>query len=215
MLPRIFEVFTQVDRSLERSEGGLGIGLTLVERLVEMHGGTVEARSEGPGKGSEFVVRLPLAALYGKEPAPLTVPEAPPAPARRRVLVVDDNRDSADSLCELLQLRGNDAHTAHDGIEAVDAVIALQPDVVVLDIGLPRLNGYEVAQRIRQMEGGADIMLIAVTGWGQDEDRRRSKESGFDHHLTKPIEFSALLALLATREPTHRPHPAAEKTAEL
>jgi len=215
MLPRIFDLFTQVDRSLERSEGGLGIGLTLVQRLVEMHGGTVEARSEGPGKGSEFVVRLPLAALYGKEPVPLTVPEAAPAPARRRVLVVDDNRDSADSLCELLQLRGNDAHTAHDGIEAVDAVIALQPDVVVLDIGLPRLNGYEVAQRIRQMEGWADIMLIAVTGWGQEEDRRRSKESGFDHHLTKPIEFSALLALLATREPTHRPHPAAEKTAGL
>jgi signal transduction histidine kinase len=199
MLPRIFDMFTQVDRSLGRSEGGLGIGLTLVQRLVEMHGGTVEARSDGPGKGSEFVVRLAVAVeVKGQGPQGAACDrEKGAAPARRRILVVDDNRDAADSLGMLLRMMGNEVHTAHDGLEAVGAAAAFQPDVVLLDLGLPKLNGYEAARRIREQDGGTDMMLVAVTGLGQEEDRRRSKEAGFDHHMTKPVEFAALQKLLA------------------
>ena len=197
-LPRIFDMFMQVDRSLERSEGGLGIGLTLVQRLVEMHGGTVEARSDGPGKGSEFVVRLAVAEVKDQGPKGAACErEKGAAPARRRILVVDDNRDVADSLGMLLRMMGNEVHTAHDGLEAVGAAAAFQPDVVLLDLGLPKLNGYETARRIREQDGGTDMMLVAVTGWGQEEDRRRSKEAGFDHHMTKPVEFAALQKLLA------------------
>ncbi|HLX06912.1 MAG TPA: ATP-binding protein [Thermoanaerobaculia bacterium] len=199
MLPRIFDMFTQVDRSLERSEGGLGIGLTLVQRLVEMHGGTVEARSDGPGKGSEFVVCLPIAAAAETAglPGAATGGAEVGAPAARRILVVDDNRDSADSLEMLLRMMGNEVRTAHDGLEAVAAAAAFRPDVVLLDIGLPKVNGYEAARRIRQQEGGAKLVLIAITGWGQEEDRRRSREAGFDHHLTKPVDFADLRKLLA------------------
>ena len=197
-LPRIFDMFTQVDRSLERSEGGLGIGLTLVQRLVEMHGGTVEARSDGPGKGSEFVVRLAVAEVKDQKPQGAACDgEKGAAPAGRRILVVDDNRDAADSLGMLLRMMGNEVHTAHDGLEAVRAAAAFQPEVVLLDLGLPKLNGYEAARRIREQDGGADMVLIAVTGWGQEEDRRRSKEAGFDHHMTKPVEFADLQKLLA------------------
>jgi CheY-like chemotaxis protein len=195
MLPRIFELFTQVDRSLERSEGGLGIGLTLVQRLVELHRGSVAASSDGPGKGSEFVVRLPLA-----PEAAATNPPAPAAPAAspgRRILIVDDNRDSANSLAELLHLRGHETHVAHDGLEALQLVARVQPEVALLDLGLPRMSGYEVAQQIRAQEDGADIVLIALTGWGQEEDRRRSREAGFDLHMTKPIEFAVLAGLIA------------------
>ncbi len=204
MLPRIFELFTQVDRTLERSEGGLGIGLTLVQRLVEMHGGTVEAHSDGRGKGSEFVVRLPLAAEVpgqrsAKEGADTT------APPTCRILVVDDNRDSADSLGMLLRMMGNNVHTAYDGLEAVGAAAAFRPDVVLLDIGLPKLNGYEAARQIRQQSGGANIVLIALTGWGQEEDRRRTREAGFDHHLTKPLDLAVLQKILAAQ--SHRPTP--------
>lgn len=196
MLPRIFEMFTQVDRSLERSQGGLGIGLTLVRRLVEMHDGTVEAHSSGPDQGSEFIVRLPLI------PSPL---EPPPnndglrasALGGSRILVVDDNRDSADSLGMLLRLKGNEIRTAYDGIEAVQSAETFRPELVLLDIGLPKLNGYEVARRIRQQPWGRDVILVALTGWGQDEDRRRSKEAGFNFHLVKPVELSALEKLLA------------------
>ena len=196
MLPRVFEMFTQVDRSMERSEGGLGIGLTLVQRLVEMHGGSVEARSDGPGKGSEFIIRLPIASAVEKKHAQGKETKDG-APKLRRILVVDDNRDAADTLGMLLRVMGNQVHTAHDGIEAVGAASAFRPDVVLLDIGLPRLNGYEVARRIRSQPDGANMLLIALTGWGQDEDRRKSKEAGFDHHLTKPVEFAALQKLLA------------------
>ena len=197
-LPRIFDMFTQVDRSLERSEGGLGIGLTLVQRLVEMHGGTVEARSDGPGKGSEFVVRLAVAEVKDQGPQGAACDdEKGAAPARRRILVVDDNRDAADSLGMLLRMMGNEVHTAYDGLEAVGAAAAFQPDVVLLDLGLPKLDGYEAARRIREQDGGTDMVLVAVTGWGQEEDRRRSKEAGFDHHMTKPVEFAALQKLLA------------------
>ncbi len=197
MLPRIFDLFTQVDRSLERSKGGLGIGLTLVKRLVEMHGGSVEAHSEGLGQGSEFVVRLPVAvAVAGEGPRGGAAEEAGVASVKRRILVVDDNRDSADSLTLLLSMLGNEVHTAYDGQEAVEAAAAFQPEVVLLDIGLPKLNGYEAARRIREQAGGPHRVLIALTGWGQEEDRRRSKEAGFDHHLTKPVDFDDLKKLL-------------------
>ena len=195
-LDHIFDMFMQVDRSLERSTGGLGVGLTLVKSLVEMHGGTVEARSAGIGRGSEFVVRLPnLAETPKPQPRP-TVCE-PTSTTSHRILVVDDNRDSAESLATLLQMRGNETHTAYDGLEAVQAAAALRPDVVLLDLGLPKLNGYEAARRIREQPQGNGIVLIALTGWGQDEDRQRSREAGFNGHLVKPVNHSALMKLLA------------------
>jgi CheY-like chemotaxis protein len=197
MLPHIFEMFTQVDRSLERSQGGLGIGLTLVQSLVKMHGGTVEAHSDGPGQGSEFVVRLPVAEeIQDQDPHGKSNGAPAAEPARHRILVVDDNRDAADSLAMLLSIMGNEVHTAHDGLEAVRAADVFRPDVVLLDIGLPKLNGYEAGRRIREQQGTV-VVLIALTGWGQEEDRRRSKEAGFDHHMTKPVEFEALQKLLA------------------
>jgi signal transduction histidine kinase/PAS domain-containing protein/ActR/RegA family two-component response regulator len=197
MQPHVFEMFTQVDRSLARSQGGLGIGLTLVQRLVEMHAGTVAVHSDGPGQGSEFIVRLPIAteSQTARAPAPAARSEAVPARAASRILVVDDNTDAADSLALLLRMAGNDVRTAADGLEAVGVAGAFQPAVVLLDIGLPKLNGYEAARRIREQQGDG-VLLIALTGWGQEEDRRRSAEAGFDHHLTKPINPEALQKLL-------------------
>lgn len=202
MLPRIFDMFTQVDHSLDRAEGGLGLGLTLVQRLVEMHGGSVSAHSEGLGQGSEFVVRLPFAsnAQIG-EFKPADEPTKPRTLGSRRILIVDDNRDAADTLGLLLRDMGNIVHLAYDGLEAVAAAATYQPEIILLDIGLPKLNGYEAARRIREAPGGADILLVALTGWGQDEDRRRSREAGFDHHLTKPVGFAALEKLLAEAKP--------------
>jgi PAS domain S-box-containing protein len=198
MLPRIFEPFAQVDRSLARAQGGLGIGLTLVQRLLAFHGGSIEARSEGPGKGSEFVARIPLA--YGPE-AGASAGESPKNSASafpsRRILIVDDNKDAADSLGMLMRMLGHEVHTAHDGLEAVGAAATFQPEVVLLDIGLPKLNGYEAAVRIREQKGCAGVRLIALTGWGQSEDRRRSQEAGFDYHLTKPVEIALLQEMLA------------------
>jgi signal transduction histidine kinase/ActR/RegA family two-component response regulator len=198
MLSHIFEMFTQVDRSLERSQGGLGIGLTLAKRLVELHGGEVEAHSDGAGQGSEFVVRLPVAtASEGREPALAAGDgERTGAPAGCRILVVDDNRDAVESLAMLLRLLGHQVETALDGLEAVEVASAFGPDVVLLDIGLPKLNGYEAGRRIRD-ERGEGIVLVALTGWGQEQDRRQSKEAGFDHHMTKPVDFDALKTLLA------------------
>ena len=191
---RIFEMFTQVDTSLERSRGGLGIGLTLVKSLVEMHGGTIQARSAGINQGSEFIVRLPLLAdvpaLVSPEPAPVE------RALSRRVLVVDDNRDAATSLAELLKLTGHETRIAHDGLEAVQAAESFRPDLVVLDIGLPKLNGFEAARMIRQQPWGKDMMLVALTGWGQEEDRRMSSEAGFDAHLVKPADPVAVTELL-------------------
>jgi len=170
----------------------------LVRRLVEMHGGTIEARSEGVGRGSEFVVRLPV---RGERPEPARPEFRPdgrerPAPASRRILVVDDNHDAARSLARLLKLAGNEVRTAEDGREAVVAAAAFRPDVVLLDIGLPVLNGYDAARRIRAQPWGGDMVLVALTGWGQDEDRRRSREAGFDHHLVKPVDTDTLMRLL-------------------
>ena len=194
---RIFDLFTQVDTSLERSRDGLGIGLTLVKTLVEMHGGGVEVRSDGLGHGSEFVVRLPTAAA----PATVASPSAPREPAAaisHRVLIVDDNQDGAESLAILLQLAGHEVRTANDGFEALDAVAEWRPDAVLLDIGLPKLNGYEVCRRIRQQPWGKDLLLLATTGWGQEEDHHRSREAGFDGHIVKPIDYDALASRLAS-----------------
>jgi signal transduction histidine kinase len=195
-LLRIFEIFTQVDTSLERSRDGLGIGLTLVKTLVEMHGGTVEARSAGIGQGSEFVVRLPVLS----RPLPPLPPEPsnvkPVAPVQRRILVVDDNPDAAESLAMLLKLSDHEVHIAQDGLEAVEVAAKLQPDVILLDIGLPRLNGYDAARRIREQQRDKGLVLVALSGWGQAEDRRRSEEAGFDAHLVKPVDLGALSNLL-------------------
>jgi PAS domain S-box-containing protein len=195
-LADVFEMFSQVQSALERSQGGLGIGLTLVKRLVEMHGGSVEARSDGPGRGSEFMVRLPILVEKPEITVPEPTPEQP-AIAGRRVLVVDDNRDSATSLAMLLDIMGNTTHTAHDGLEAVDAAEQFRPNVVLLDIGLPKLNGYDACRRIREQPWGRNMIMVALTGWGQDEDRRQSKDAGFDHHMIKPVDHADLIRLLA------------------
>ncbi|HEY6065521.1 MAG TPA: ATP-binding protein, partial [Thermoanaerobaculia bacterium] len=201
MLPRVFDMFTQVDRSLERSHGGLGIGLTLVKQLVELHGGSVSASSAGRGKGSEFVVRLPIVAESAKTLPQSTFDRGHLAPARSlRILVVDDNRDSTASLELLLELSGHGVRTAHDGLEALGAADEFRPDVVLLDIGLPKMDGYDVARALRRQPWGRAIVIIAVTGWGQEEDRQRSMEAGFDHHLVKPVDPSTLVELLASQE---------------
>jgi len=194
MLERVFDMFTQVGGASRGGQSGLGIGLTLVRSLVQMHGGTVTAASEGLGKGSEFTFRLPLVQV----PAPAT---RPPAPRRRpvlgiRVLVVDDNRDAADSMGLLLKRAGAEVEVVHDGCQALSTVERFHPAVVLLDIGMPGMDGYEVARRIREQPTLHDVMLIALTGWGQADDRRRSLSAGFDHHLTKPAGLDALRALL-------------------
>jgi CheY-like chemotaxis protein len=196
MLPKIFEMFTQIDRSLGRSQGGLGIGLTLARQLVEMHDGSVSAFSEGRGQGSEFVVRLPI---FIEQPKPLPEPivsELTPTTARR-ILVVDDNEDSAMSLAMLFKINGDETRMAHDGLEAVERAETFRPDVVLLDIGLPKLNGYEVARRIREQPWGQKMALVALTGWGQKDDREKSKDAGFNAHMVKPVKHAALLKLLA------------------
>jgi CheY-like chemotaxis protein len=197
-LGAIFEMFTQVDQKLERSPGGLGIGLNLVRGLVEMHGGTVQVQSGGPGKGSEFTVRLPvlLSPNMVQQRSTEDGNDTNPSSAHR-ILVVDDNNDGAKSLALLLQAMGHDARTVHDGLEAVEAAAEFRPEVVLLDIGLPRLNGYEVARRIRAQPWSASMVLIAQTGWGQEEDQRRSKEAGFNFHLVKPVDPTDLEKLLA------------------
>src|SRR5262249_10094756 len=193
----IFDMFMQVDRSSERSQGGLGIGLTLVKRLVEMHGGSIEARSEGEGQGSEFIVRLPV---INRSAAPLPASEVEPEPAsKRRVLIVDDNLDSADSLAMLLNITGNKTFLAHDGVEALEAVEKYRPEVILLDIGLPKLDGHEVCRRVRELPWGKDIVIIALTGWGQEDDRRKSEEAGFNGHLVKPVDYERLLEILESK----------------
>jgi signal transduction histidine kinase/CheY-like chemotaxis protein len=195
-IPELFAMFSQV-RSMDRTEGGgLGIGLALAKGLVELHGGTLAAFSKGLGQGSEFTVRIPIGGARAPGPAAPPRPQPPPLPPVRRVLVADDNRDAAASLAMLLEIAGHEVRTAHDGQEALALAASFRPDLLLLDIGMPRLNGYEVAERIRQQPWGAAMRLIAVTGWGQDEDKRRSAEAGFDDHLTKPIDPAILPALL-------------------
>ena len=196
MLGKVFEMFTQVDRALEKTTGGLGIGLSLVKGLVEMHGGTIEARSEGEGRGSEFVVRLPVAKSAVRQPVPGLPDDQVNSSGRRRILVADDNVDSANSLAKLLELLGNDVSTANDGIQALQVAEAVRPEIILLDIGMPRLNGYETARRIRATGWGQGILLVALTGWGQEEDRKKSSDAGFNHHLVKPVEIAELMKLL-------------------
>jgi signal transduction histidine kinase/ActR/RegA family two-component response regulator len=225
MLPQVFDLFAQVGHSLDRAQGGLGLGLTLVRSLTEMHGGSVEARSEGPGRGSEFLVRLPILirARARPEPVPAPRPEAParsrdrilietltpsrhaadsevgPARPARRVLVVDDNVSAAQSMAMILKLEGYDVQVAFDGVSGLEAVRSFRPAMILMDIGLPGIDGYEMARRIRQdpeLNAGLEL-LAAVTGYAEPEARRRSREAGFDQHLVKPVDPEAVLALLA------------------
>jgi len=196
-IPRLFEMFTQVDSSLERSRDGLGIGLTLVKTLVEMHGGDVAVRSEGLGRGSEFTVRLPLATVTSMA-APASMAGKTGSLIPRRILIVDDSQDGAESLAMLLDLAGHQTHQAHDGASALEAAGRIRPDVVLLDIGLPRMSGYEVCRRIRKEPWGQDVVLVALTGWGQEEDRQQSRDAGFDAHLVKPLDHDALERFLAS-----------------
>jgi PAS domain S-box-containing protein len=200
MLPRVFDLFMQVDRQDGIARGGLGIGLALVKSLVEMHGGSVEARSAGPGRGSEFVVRLPVAASQDPADAPASTTRPSAILAARRVLVVDDNRDAAQSLAMLLRLLGADVHVAYSGAEALAVLPTFKPAAVLLDIGMPGMDGHEVARRIRSQPAFRGVKLIALTGWGQVEDRNRSKSAGFDHHLIKPADVRALQGLLTSTE---------------
>jgi signal transduction histidine kinase/ActR/RegA family two-component response regulator len=197
MLAQVFEPFTQLDRSLERSRGGLGIGLALAKRLVEMHGGAIEAHSLGVGHGSRFVVRLPLAAQQSAaQVGELSLPVA--ARGRNRILVADDNYDSATSLSILLNDAGYDVRTAGDGVQALETAAQFRPDIALLDIGMPKLNGYDVARQLRRQPWGRGVLLIALTGWGGADHRQQTAQAGFDHHLTKPVDPAALTRLLAS-----------------
>ncbi|MBI2367470.1 MAG: response regulator [Deltaproteobacteria bacterium] len=197
-LAHVFDMFYQVDRSYSRSDGGLGLGLTLVRQLVEMHGGTIEARSAGINQGSEFIVRLPIL-REAYPPQPFASPREaakPPAATARRILVADDFPESANALARLLRADGNEVQVAQDGLEALDTMAKFHPHVVVLDIAMPKLNGYDAARIIREQPWGKKIILIAMTGWGHQQDLRRAKEVGFDAHLTKPVKYEALLQAL-------------------
>jgi PAS domain S-box-containing protein len=211
MLARVFDLFAQVEGSRDRALGGLGIGLTLVKRLVEMHGGTVAARSEGRGRGSEFVVRLPAlppavvhpSSRNGASARASTAPERPPSAPVRRVLVVDDMVDAAESLGRLLELQGHHVHVVHDGLAALDAADGFRPEIVFLDIGLPGLDGIEVARRLRLRAHA--MMIVAMTGFGRYEDRRETREAGFDHHLVKPVDPVVVERLLMAAKPVSDP----------
>ena len=196
MLDRVFEMFTQVDRGSSLSQGGLGIGLALAQQLTQMHGGRIDVTSEGTGRGSEFSVRLPLCA------SPSSVVELPDRAgslhrsARRRILVADDNIDGAESLRLNLEIQGHDARAVFDGAAAVSLADEFRPEIMVLDLGMPKLDGYEVCRRVRELAWGDDVTIIALTGWGQEQDRRRTLEAGFDHHLVKPVDPAFLVRLI-------------------
>jgi CheY-like chemotaxis protein/two-component sensor histidine kinase len=199
-LPHLFDMFYQADRSYEQTQGGLGIGLTLVRRLIQMHGGTVQAHSAGKNLGSEFTVRLPVA-LEQVEPEKKADPGDKIAAHSRRILVVDDYGESAETLADLLRLDGNEVEIAHDGYEALEAAAQFRPAVILLDVAMPKLNGYDAARRIREHPWGKKMVLIAVTGWGQARDRQRSREAGFDAHVTKPVDYPELMNLLSELSP--------------
>ena len=193
-LQTIFDMFVQVDHSLERAQAGLGVGLTLAKRLVTLHGGTITAQSEGAGRGSEFTVRLPLT-----DRAPVAAQasaDAPALPQKRRILLADDNIDFAQSLAAVLSSLGHDVRVAHDGAEALAMAALFTPDIAFLDIGMPKVHGYEVARRLREQPETADCVLVAVTGWGQEDDKRRARDAGFDRHLTKPVNPSEIEAIV-------------------
>jgi CheY-like chemotaxis protein len=197
VIPRLFELFVQGERRMERSAGGVGVGLALVKKLVEMHGGSVHVFSAGLGRGSEFVVRLPLVDIAPRAVAPHTKGESRPAGKRSlRILVVDDNVDAADGLKMLLELNREQVRVAYDGESALTIARDFRPQVVLLDVGMPRMDGYEIARRLKAAPETRETVLVAVTGWGQPEDRKRSREAGFDHHLVKPVEPSTLERLL-------------------
>jgi CheY-like chemotaxis protein len=193
LLPEMFKLFAQGERSIARSEGGLGIGLTIVQRLVEMHGGKIEARSEGLNQGSTFSVRLPMVSAPGLLPPVQVVQNAA---VSRRVLLVDDNLDTANSMARLLKRAGHLVEVAHDGPQALEKAAQHVPEVVLLDIGLPGMDGFEVARRMRKAPGGENAMIIAVTGYGQPEDRRRALGAGCHHHLVKPVDIDELKRLI-------------------
>lgn len=202
MLPKVFEMFTQIDRSLERSQGGLGIGLNLVMRLVEMHDGSIVAESDGHGTGSRFVVRLPMVLAVADDKPDHDGGEMAKS-AARRILVVDDNVDGADSLATMLGILGNEMQTAHDGLAAVAAADAFRPDVILMDIGMPKLNGYDACRRIRGEPWGRNMIIVAQTGWGQEDDKRKSQDAGFDFHMVKPVDPVALEKILAELKATN------------
>jgi len=193
-------MFSQIDGVVGKSDAGLGIGLALVKGLTELHGGTVEARSVGLGHGSEFIVRLPLGAPQAAASRPVTASGAA-APVRRRILIAEDNPDAAESLALLLELAGHEVRIAHLGCAAISLAQVFRPHTALLDIGMPDLDGYEVAQNLRREPWAAKIQLIAVTGWGQNSDRCRALEAGFDHHLVKPVDLEELSGLIASRIP--------------
>jgi signal transduction histidine kinase/ActR/RegA family two-component response regulator len=199
-MPRIFDMFSQVDSVSRRSEGGLGIGLALVKGITELHGGSVEARSQGLGSGSEFIVQLPIAAR--PKASALRAADAQQAPSgQRRILVADDNRDAAESLAMLLEMAGHEVRVAHHGQAALSLAQSFRPDTALLDIGMPDISGYEVAQSLRREPWGAKLLLVALTGWGQDGDKRRAVEAGFDHHLIKPVDPDLLAEMIAKNVP--------------
>ena len=197
-MPELFDMFSQVDSAITRSEGGLGIGLALVKGLIELHDGTVDARSDGPGRGSEFTIHLPRSRVVLRTAPQEPEQSPPPAPKdlRRNILVVDDNRDAADSLAMLLEMNGHGVYVGHSGSEALQLARRELPHAMILDIGMPDMSGYEVARRIRAERWGSQIYLIAVTGWGQKEDKDRAIAAGFDHHLTKPVDPDQVESLL-------------------
>jgi CheY-like chemotaxis protein/anti-sigma regulatory factor (Ser/Thr protein kinase) len=205
LLPHVFDLFTQADRTLDRAEGGLGIGLTLVKRLVELHGGNVEARSEGLGRGAEFIVRLPVIStqpgLASESAVRESAPQAETEERNLRILIVDDNVDAADSIAMLLGMEGHQTVTVNTARAALLAAPEFKPDVVLLDIGLPEMDGYEVARRLRAQNGSHAMRLVAVTGYGQPADRRRARAAGFDEHMVKPVEPAMLQAFLRSVPP--------------
>jgi CheY-like chemotaxis protein len=197
MLQHVFEPFMQAARTPAGGQSGLGIGLTLVHRLIELHGGSVEAHSSGIGRGSEFVLRVPITGAADRTRSDSAAADAEVAVTARRVLVVDDNIDSAESLCELLRLTGHDVQVANDGEQALAIAAEYLPEVVVLDVGLPGMSGHEVARRLRQLAQLQDCVLVALTGFGTSADRMMSQAAGFDHHITKPADLDVLQALVA------------------
>ena len=196
VLPQVFDMFTQADRSLDRAQGGLGIGLTLARSIVQMHGGTVQAFSDGPNKGSEFVVRLPVVTQMAELMDEIRAVDHPPAASRRRVLVVDDNPDATETMSILLKLSGHEIEIAHDGDSALEAAERFKPQVILLDVGLPGMHGYEVAERLRSLPENENVVLVALTGYGQERDRVRAMEAGFDYHFVKPVDFEKLEAVV-------------------